>query len=74
MAEKSVSSWFNDIAYTRGYLNTDSDKDGILSIKEQLSTRSFAAIYTNPYDQNAKTSVKFATYLGFDEKYIEKKY
>lgn len=40
-AENFVSSWFNDIAYKRGYVQADSNNDGSLSLDEKYNTTTF---------------------------------
>ncbi|KGI55600.1 hypothetical protein [Campylobacter sp. MIT 97-5078] len=40
-AEEFVSSWFNDIAYKRGYAKADSNNDGSLSLDEKYNTTTF---------------------------------
>lgn len=40
-AEEFVSSWFNDIAYKRGYVKADSNNDGTLSLEEKYNTTAF---------------------------------
>ncbi|TKX29722.1 hypothetical protein CQA38_02825 [Campylobacter sp. MIT 12-5580] len=39
-AESFVSGWYGDIAYTRGYLSADADKNGFLEQSELDETRS----------------------------------
>lgn len=40
-AEKFVSGWFGDIAYKRGYIKADVNKDGFLDTEERANTNSF---------------------------------
>ncbi|MDL0090065.1 hypothetical protein NYG85_11935, partial [Campylobacter sp. PS10] len=44
-AQNFVSSWFADIAYKRGYLRADDDKNGILNKTEQERTNSYFENY-----------------------------
>lgn len=66
--EKFVSSWYGDIAYQRGYLAADANKDGYLNKDELDETRS--GFTSHGYFQLYKDKV-IADYGTYVESYIK---
>lgn len=66
-AEEFVSSWFNDIAYKRGYINADTNQDGFLDNTERLNTNSFVngLMYSNGgKDVNLSSDKNYAKFIS----------
>lgn len=66
-AEEFVSSWFNDIAYKRGYVNADTNQDGFLDSTERLNTNSFTngLMYSNgSKDVNLSSDENYTKFIS----------
>lgn len=60
-AENLVAGWFGDIAYQRGYLEADADKNGSLDANELVNTKGSGIAYA-AYLNNGKISVQTQAY------------
>lgn len=68
-AEAFVSGWFADIAYTREFLKSDQDNNGILSDKEILSVKNSLEIEIN---KDSKSNVTISkSYTTINEEKLE---
>ena len=61
-AQNLVAGWFGDIAYQRGYLQADADKNGSLDANEFKNTKAGMGIDANITYQNGGISVQTQTY------------
>lgn len=61
-AQNLVAGWFGDIAYQRGYLEADADKNGSLDKNEFGNTRSGVGIEAYLSYENGKISVQTQAY------------